>query len=135
MNDVVDMTGAVETVVENIPIIAMVLAGFYAIAIICAVREISASRTSQGSIAWLVSLAFLPFPTTIIYLVFGWKHFDSYARTRMQVRASRLIRSEDLAVIDRDAGAQWPVQRRAAGKPFPAEGYCLYAVWRCSGFG
>lgn len=115
-----DMTEAVETVVESIPIIAMVLAGLYAIALICAVREISVSRTSQGSIAWLVSLAFLPFPTTIIYLVFGWKHFDSYAQTRMQVRASRLIRSEDLAVIDREAGAQWPVQRRAAGMPFLA---------------
>jgi cardiolipin synthase len=120
MNGVVDMSEAVETVVESIPIIAMVLAGFYAIAIICAVREISASRTSQGSIAWLVSLAFLPFPTIIFYLVFGWKHFDSYAQTRMQVRASRLIRSEDLAVIDRDAGAEWPVQRRAAGMPFLA---------------
>ena len=114
------MTEVVENVVESIPIIAMVLAGFYAIALICAVREISVSRTSQGSIAWLVSLAFLPFPTTIIYLVFGWKHFDSYAQTRMQVRASRLIRSEDLAVIDREAGAEWPVQRRAAGMPFLA---------------
>ena len=115
-----DMTDVVENVVESIPIIAMVLAGFYAVALICAVREISVSRTSQGSIAWLVSLAFLPFPTTIIYLVFGWKHFDSYALTRMQVRQSRLIRSEDLAVIDREAGAEWPVQRRAAGMPFLA---------------
>lgn len=115
-----DMTGVVENVVESIPVIAMVLAGFYALAIICAVREINVSRTSQGSIAWLVSLAFLPFPTTIIYLVFGWKHFDSYALTRMQVRQSRLIRSEDLAVIDREAGAAWPVQRRAAGMPFLA---------------
>lgn len=115
-----DMTDVVENVVESIPIIAMVLAGFYAVALICAVREISVSRTSQGSIAWLVSLAFLPFPTTIIYLVFGWKHFDSYALTRMQVRQSRLIRSEDLAVIDREAGDAWPVQRRAAGMPFLA---------------
>src|SRR5690349_10107235 len=115
-----DMTDVVENVVESIPIIAMVLAGLYALALICAVREISVSRTSQGSIAWLVSLAFLPFPTAIIYLVFGWKHFDSYAQTRMQVRQSRLIRSEDLAVIDREAGAAWPVQRRAAGMPFLA---------------
>lgn len=115
-----DMTDVVENVVENIPIIAMVIAGFYALALICAVREISVSRTSQGSIAWLVSLVFLPFPTAIIYLIFGWKHFDSYAQTRMQVRQSRLIRGEDLAVIDRDAGADWPVQRRAAGMPFLA---------------
>jgi cardiolipin synthase len=120
MNEVVDMTEMAESVVENIPIIAMVLAGFYALAVICAIREISASRTSQGSIAWLVSLAFLPFPTALIYLVFGWKHFDSYAQTRLEVRHSRLLRSEDLAVIDRETGALWPVQRRAAGMPFIA---------------
>ena len=120
MTEVVDMTDVVEGVVESIPIIAMILAGFYVLAVICAVREISVSRTSQGSIAWLVSLAFLPFPTTIFYLIFGWKHFDSYAKTRMQVRQSRLIRSEDLQVIDRDMGAAWPVQRRAAGMPFLA---------------
>lgn len=120
MSNVVDTTDVVENVVDSIPIIAMVLAGFYSVAIICAVREISASRTAQGSVAWLVSLAFLPFPTTIFYLIFGWKHFDSYAQTRMQVRASRLIRGEDLAVIDREAGAEWPVQRRAAGMPFLA---------------
>jgi cardiolipin synthase len=120
MTEVVDMTDMVENVAENIPIIAMVLAGLYALAVICAVREISVSRTSQGSIAWLVSLAFLPFPTTLIYFIFGWKHFDSYAQTRMQVRQSRLLRSEDLAVIDRDMGAEWPVQRRAAGMPFLA---------------
>lgn len=120
MNEVVDMTDMVEGVVESIPIIAMVLAGFYALAIICAVREISVSRTSQGSIAWLVALGFLPFPTALIYLIFGWKHFDSYAQTRMQVRQSRLIRSEDLKVVDRETGAAWPVQRRAAGMPFLA---------------
>ncbi len=120
MTEVVDMTDVVENVVENIPIIAMVLAGFYALAIICAIREISVSRTSQGSIAWLVSLVFLPFPVALVYLVFGWKHFDGYARTRMEVRQSRLIRGEDLKVIDREMGAQWPVQRRAAGMPFLA---------------
>lgn len=120
MNEVVDMTDMVENVVESIPVIAMVLAGFYALAAICAVREINASRTSQGSIAWLVSLAFLPFPTALIYLIFGWKHFDSYAKTKLEVRHARLIRSEDLAVIDRETGAQWPVQRRAAGMPFLA---------------
>lgn len=120
MGEVVDVTEMAESVIENIPIIAMILAGFYALALICAIREISASRTSQGSIAWLVSLAFLPFPTALIYLVFGWKHFDSYASTKLQVRHSRLLRSEDLAVIDRETGAEWPVQRRAAGMPFIA---------------
>ncbi|MBK8083159.1 MAG: cardiolipin synthase [Devosia sp.] len=107
-------------IAENIPLIAGLVLANYVLAAVCAVREIGASRTSQGSIAWLLSLAFLPFPTAIIYLVFGWKYFDSYALTRLQVRQSRLIRSEELAVIDRDTGAQWPVQLRASGMPFLA---------------
>jgi len=106
------------TLIENIPLIAALLFANYVLAAVCAVREVSASRTSQGSIAWLVSLAFLPFPTAFIYLVFGWKYFDSYARTRMEFRGSRLIRSEELAVIDRETGKEWPVQLRAAGMPF-----------------
>lgn len=108
------------TLLENIPLIATFLFANYVLAAVCAVREVVAGRTSQGSIAWLVSLAFLPFPTAFVYLVFGWKHFDSYARTRMEVRGSRLIRSEELAVIDRETGKEWPVQLRAAGMPFTA---------------
>ena len=107
MNGVVDMTEAVETVVESIPIIALVLAGFYALALICAVREISASRTSQGSSAWLVSLAFLPFPTAIIYLVFGWKHFDSYALHNSFAEYQR--GAAVLLIIDPRKGAVRPV--------------------------
>jgi len=106
--------------IENISLVAALLFANYVLAAICAIREVSAGRTSQGSIAWLVALAFLPFPTAFIYLVFGWKHFDSYAKTKMEVRGGRLIRSEELAVIDRDTGKDWPVQLRAAGMPFLA---------------
>lgn len=105
---------------ENISLIATLVLANYVLAAVCAVREVVASRTSQGSIAWLVALAFLPFPTAIIYLVFGWKHFDSYAQTRLRVRQSRLIRGEELAVIDRRMGVDWPVQMRASGMPFLA---------------
>lgn len=108
------------TLIENIPLIAAFLFANYVLAAVCAVREVGASRTSQGSIAWLLSLAFLPFPTAFVYLVFGWKHFDSYAQTRLEVRGGRLIRSEELAVIDRETGKEWPVQLRAAGMPFTA---------------
>lgn len=105
---------------ENFPLFAGLLLATYVLAAVCAVREVVASRTSQGSIAWLVALAFLPFPTAFIYLVFGWKAFDSYAQTRLKVRHARLLRGEELAVIDRDMGAEWPVQMRAAGMPFLA---------------
>jgi cardiolipin synthase A/B len=112
------MTAMVRTIVENFSLIAAVLAAFYVLAAVCAVREVMASRTSQGSIAWLLSLAFLPFPTAIIYMVFGWKHFDSYTRTRHKIRHNRILRAEDLKVIDREAGKAWPVLIRAAGMPF-----------------
>lgn len=104
----------------NLHIVAALLAANYVLAIVCAVREVMASRTSQGSIAWLTSLLFLPFPSAFIYLVFGWKHFDDYARTRLELRLTRPIRAEELQVIDRETGKAWPVLLHAAGAPFLA---------------
>ena len=112
------MTSTLIAIAEAIPWIAALLFANYVLAAVCAIREVTASRTAQGSIAWLLSLAFLPFPTALIYLVFGWKHFDSYANTRLEVRHARLLRSEELAVIDRETGRDWPVLVRAASMPF-----------------
>src|SRR5690606_30624537 len=50
--------------------------------------------------------------------VFGWKHFDSYTRNRLRIRHNRILRSEDLKVIDRETGKAWPVLVRAASMPF-----------------
>lgn len=104
----------------NLHILAATYAVIYLLAAVCAVREVMASRTAQGSIAWLTSLAFLPFPTAIIYLVFGWKYFDDYARTRLELRLTRPIRAEELQVIDRDTGRAWPVLLHTAAAPFLA---------------
>ena len=82
-------------IAENIPLFMGLLVATYVLAAVCAVREVVASRTSQGSIAWLVALAFLPFPTAFIYLVFGWKAFDSYAQTRLKDRHARLLRGKN----------------------------------------
>jgi cardiolipin synthase len=112
------MIPTLAALVANLPLVATFLTATYVLAAVCAVREVLASRTSQGSIAWLLSLAFLPFPTAFIYIVIGWKHFDSYAQTKRRVRQSRLLRSEELRVIDRETGKQWPVLIRAAGMPF-----------------
>ncbi|HEY9011342.1 MAG TPA: PLDc N-terminal domain-containing protein, partial [Devosia sp.] len=109
-----------EAFFANLHIVAAIYAAFYVLAAVCAIREVMASRTSQGSIAWLTSLAFLPFPTAFIYLVIGWKHFDDYARTRLELRLTRPIRAEELQVIDRDTGKDWPVLLHAAGAPFLA---------------
>ncbi|RYD40387.1 MAG: cardiolipin synthase, partial [Verrucomicrobiaceae bacterium] len=86
---------------------------------VCAVREIMISRTSQGSIAWLLSLALLPFPTAFLYLIFGWKAFDDYATDRIRNgRAARPLRAKDLALIDRETSHLWPVQVKVSEVPF-----------------
>lgn len=118
------MAATIESLVSNISLIATLVLANYVLAAICAVREVYASRTSQGSIAWLVSLAFLPFPTAFIYMVFGWKHFDSYTKARHKIRHNRILRAEELKVIDRETGRDWPVLVRASGLPFISGNDC-----------
>ena len=110
----------VQAFLANLHIFATLYGALYVLAGVCAIREVMASRTSQGSIAWLTSLLFLPFPTVFIYLVIGWKHFDDYARTKLELRLTRPIRAEELQVIDRETGKAWPVLLHAAGAPFLA---------------
>lgn len=112
------MAATIETILANIPLIATLVAANYVLAAVCAIREVMVSRTSQGSIAWLVALGFLPFPTAFIYMVFGWKHFDSYTKARHNIRHNRILRADDLKQIDRESGRNWPVLVRAAGMPF-----------------
>ncbi|MBJ3785533.1 cardiolipin synthase [Devosia sediminis] len=106
-------------VAADLHIVALIMGLIYLLAIVCAVREILNSRTSQGSIAWLLSLILLPFPTVFLYLIFGWKLFDDYATERMQNgRAERPLRAKDLALIDRETDAKWPVQVHVSELPF-----------------
>lgn len=74
----------IRTIVSDFSLFALVMGAIYVLAAICAYREIMNSRTSQGSIAWLLSLALLPFPTAFLYIVFGWKAFDDYATDRIR---------------------------------------------------
>lgn len=106
-------------VVADFHIVAAIMAAIYVLAFVCAVREIFNSRTSQGSIAWLLSLILLPIPSVFLYLVFGWKLFDDYATDRAQNgRAERPLRARDLALIDRETDAKWPVQVHVSEVPF-----------------
>jgi cardiolipin synthase len=101
--------------------VAVVLTFNYALAVVCATREVMNSRTSQGSIAWLLSLLLLPFPTALLYLVFGWKFFDDYARDRIKLgRKLRPVRARDLALIDDAMNRDWPVLAGVAELPFLA---------------
>lgn len=97
-------------IIADFHIVAAITAAFYLLAFVCAVREIMISRTSQGSIAWILALALLPFPTALLYLIVGWKAFDDYATDRIRNgRAARPLRAKDLALIDRETSHKWPV--------------------------
>lgn len=112
------MTDLLLLLVENFHIVRVLILANYLLAAICAVREIAVSRTSQGSIAWLLSLLFLPFPTAPIYLIFGWKFFDDYKSDRHQGRAERPARSQHLKYRDEETSAAWPVLTAVSGLPF-----------------
>ncbi|WP_332700492.1 cardiolipin synthase [Devosia sp.] len=106
-------------VIADLHLVAALTAAIYLLAFVCAVREIMISRTSQGSIAWILALTLLPFPTALLYLVVGWKAFDDYATDRIRNgRAARPLRAKDLALIDRETSDKWPVQVKVSEVPF-----------------
>lgn len=89
------------------------------LAIACAINEVMRSRTSQGSVGWLLSLALLPFPTTLLYMVFGLKVFDDYASLQTRSRKTlRQGRKRQLDAIDHHISGRWPVLGQVADLPF-----------------
>ncbi|HEY4202294.1 MAG TPA: cardiolipin synthase [Devosiaceae bacterium] len=104
---------------EHLDLVAWFLAANYLLAIVSAIHEVMYSRTSQGSIAWLISLLLLPFPTAFLYLVFGWKLFDSYASMQTASgRRARAERAEALHITDPETSMTWPVLANVAKMPF-----------------
>ncbi len=104
------MAVLIEKVGIVIPIIAVLL--FYGLA---SVWELLYGRSSQDSIAWLLSLFFFPYVTVFLYLAFGWKRFDDYVRLRRRV-GSKPARSKEtydaeLRVIHRadESSDAWPL--------------------------
>ncbi|MGV2976135.1 cardiolipin synthase [Roseibium alexandrii] len=111
----------VDMVANNLGLVAGALAVVYITAVICAVREIMYSRTSQGSVAWLLSLFFIPYVTVPLYFVFGWRSFSDYAKIQITLgRSERARRADELGLTDHDETRDWPVLSRVAGVPFLA---------------
>jgi cardiolipin synthase A/B len=105
--------------VSNPLIVGAFVIVVYALAAICAVREVAYSRTSQGSIAWLLSLVLMPFPTVLLYFLFGWKLFDDYAAVQSHSgRATRIARAHELSLVDEAANETWRVLSGVAQMPF-----------------
>jgi cardiolipin synthase len=83
-------------------IAAVVLVLAYVMAIVSALEAILKARTSQGAIAWTISLLTFPVLTVPLYLVFGRNKFDGYLEQRDEIEAEslRLIRHTSGAVAE-----------------------------------
>ena len=81
-------------------IAAVVLVLAYIMAVFSALEAILKARTSQGAIAWTISLLTFPLLAVPLYLVFGRNKFDGYLEQRDEIEAEslRLIRHTSGAV-------------------------------------
>ena len=61
---------------------AYLIGATHFIGAIAALHAVFTVRTAQGSIAWALSLLFIPYLTLIPYLVFGSRTFDAYIQAR-----------------------------------------------------
>ncbi len=100
-------------------IVYWLFAANYVLAIGLAISEIFRSRTSQGSIAWIITLLILPFPMTFIYAVFGLKSFDDYAAVQTHSgRVLRKVRAARTKILDQPASDEFPVLANVSQLPF-----------------
>jgi cardiolipin synthase len=105
--------------IPNHGIIYWIYAANYILAIGFAVSEIFRSRTSQGSIAWIITLLVLPFPMTLIYAIFGLKAFDDYAAVQTHSgRVLRKVRAAKTKILDQPATEEFPVLANVSQLPF-----------------
>ena len=80
-------------------IAAVVVILAYILAVVSALEAILTSRTSQGAIAWTISLLTFPLLVVPLYLVFGRNRFDGYLEQRDEIEA------ESLRLIKRTSGS------------------------------
>jgi cardiolipin synthase len=65
-----------------VQIVAIIVALFYVLGIISAVNAVMHARTSQGAIAWALSLITIPLLAVPAYWVFGRRKFEGYILAR-----------------------------------------------------
>ena len=107
--------------IPNQGIIYWLYAANFVLAIGFAVSEIFRSRTSQGSIAWIMALLILPFPMTLVYAVFGLKSFDDYAAVQTHSgRVLRKVRAARTKILDQPSTDDFPVLANVSQLPFLA---------------
>src|SRR3954469_4266060 len=65
-------------------ILAVLVPLIHGLGLLLAAHATLYARTSQGSIAWALSLVFFPYAAIPLYLVFGRKKFHGYVEARRQ---------------------------------------------------
>ncbi len=83
-------------------IAAVVVVLFYIMAIVSALEAILSARTSQGAIAWAISLLTLPILTVPLYLIFGRNKFDGYLEQRdaIEEQSMRLLQRTSSTIAE-----------------------------------
>ncbi|MEN4052543.1 MULTISPECIES: cardiolipin synthase [Sulfurimonas] len=72
-----------------LPMILYVLAFFHLLGIISALNAVMTVRTSQGAIAWVISLLTFPYIAVPLYWLFGRSKFNGYTTARKE--AEKLV--------------------------------------------
>lgn len=86
------------TVWVHIAAVSFVL--FYVLAIVSAIEAILKARTSQGAIAWVISLFTFPLVAVPLYLILGRSRFAGYLEQREAVQEeSRLLLEEAQSAV------------------------------------
>lgn len=63
-------------------VLAFAITGFHLVGVMAGFHVLMYGRTSQGTIAWLLSLVFLPYITIPLFLIFGSPKFTGYIAAR-----------------------------------------------------
>ncbi|MFP3182834.1 MAG: PLDc N-terminal domain-containing protein, partial [Paraburkholderia sp.] len=94
--------------------IAPLVALAHVLGVIAACHAILNTRTSQGAVAWAVSLVAMPYLTLVPYLFLGRSKFQGYADARRLENESLRTQAHPHA---------WDEQASSAGHPTEALGH------------